>query len=377
MADGRRVLAAGGRLRCLRPSLPNLRSASPRRAAALLLGARAVTLLAAAPFIPLAGAAAIVLAARRPNLRDGGDAGDRCGVVRGGGLFSRRRCSTARRPATTLGEVAPGLTLGVRGRTAGDAVRLDRVVSLDPQFDLFDRLHAGAWGARPDPFLRLLRGGAVRRRRRGFAANLFTLFLFYELLTVSTWPLVTHAGTDRGAAFGAGLSRYSSRHVDRASAAGDRRHMGGRRNSGLRARRHPRRKGGARRHGGAVRTLHFRHRQGGDHAVPSLAAGGDGGADTGKRAFARCRGGQGGGVRGPQGDSLRVRRRRNGRRATGPMAGVARRVHPGGGIAGGVDERQPQGAAGLFDGEVRGSPISSSARRWRARAPSSAAGCTC
>ncbi|MEE1544887.1 MAG: proton-conducting transporter membrane subunit, partial [Alphaproteobacteria bacterium] len=30
-----------------------------------------------------------------------------------------------------------------------------------------------------------------------FAANLFTLFLFYELLTISTYPLVTHAGTDK------------------------------------------------------------------------------------------------------------------------------------------------------------------------------------
>ena len=28
-----------------------------------------------------------------------------------------------------------------------------------------------------------------------FSANLFTLFLFYELLTISTYPLVTHAGT--------------------------------------------------------------------------------------------------------------------------------------------------------------------------------------
>ncbi|MDX1734254.1 MAG: proton-conducting transporter membrane subunit [Halioglobus sp.] len=29
-----------------------------------------------------------------------------------------------------------------------------------------------------------------------YAGNLFTLFLFYELLSLSTWPLVTHAGTD-------------------------------------------------------------------------------------------------------------------------------------------------------------------------------------
>lgn len=30
-----------------------------------------------------------------------------------------------------------------------------------------------------------------------FAQNLFTLFLFYEVLTLSTYPLVTHAGTDK------------------------------------------------------------------------------------------------------------------------------------------------------------------------------------
>ena len=29
-----------------------------------------------------------------------------------------------------------------------------------------------------------------------FAANLLTLFLFYELLTLVTYPLVTHHGTD-------------------------------------------------------------------------------------------------------------------------------------------------------------------------------------
>jgi len=29
-----------------------------------------------------------------------------------------------------------------------------------------------------------------------FASNLFTLFIFYEVLTLSTYPLVTHAGTD-------------------------------------------------------------------------------------------------------------------------------------------------------------------------------------
>ncbi|MDX1518703.1 MAG: monovalent cation/H+ antiporter subunit D family protein, partial [Gammaproteobacteria bacterium] len=30
-----------------------------------------------------------------------------------------------------------------------------------------------------------------------FSANLFTLFLFYEILTLSTWPLVTHSQSDQ------------------------------------------------------------------------------------------------------------------------------------------------------------------------------------
>ncbi len=35
-----------------------------------------------------------------------------------------------------------------------------------------------------------------------FAANMFTLFIFYEVLTVSTYPLVTHHGTDEAKAAG-------------------------------------------------------------------------------------------------------------------------------------------------------------------------------
>jgi multicomponent Na+:H+ antiporter subunit D len=33
-----------------------------------------------------------------------------------------------------------------------------------------------------------------------FAGNLFTLFVFYELLTLVTYPLVTHHGTDKAGA---------------------------------------------------------------------------------------------------------------------------------------------------------------------------------
>ncbi len=43
-----------------------------------------------------------------------------------------------------------------------------------------------------------------------FAANLFTLYLFYEALTFSTYPLVTHAGTDEANAAG---KRYIAYHL--------------------------------------------------------------------------------------------------------------------------------------------------------------------
>ena len=50
-----------------------------------------------------------------------------------------------------------------------------------------------------------------------FAGNLFTLFVFYEMLTLITYPLVTHHGTDGGAQRRARLPRRADGHVDRAS----------------------------------------------------------------------------------------------------------------------------------------------------------------
>ncbi len=43
-----------------------------------------------------------------------------------------------------------------------------------------------------------------------FSANLFTLFLFYELLTLSTYPLVTHSGTAEAKKEGEYISDYYS-----------------------------------------------------------------------------------------------------------------------------------------------------------------------
>ena len=53
-----------------------------------------------------------------------------------------------------------------------------------------------------------------------FAGNLLTLFLFYEALTLVTYPLVTHHGTDEARRGGPRLPRHPDRHLDRAAAAG-------------------------------------------------------------------------------------------------------------------------------------------------------------
>ena len=48
-----------------------------------------------------------------------------------------------------------------------------------------------------------------------FSGNLLTLFIFYEVLTLSTYPLVTHSGTEAAKKGGTNLSRYSIDYVDR------------------------------------------------------------------------------------------------------------------------------------------------------------------
>ena len=68
---------------------------------------------------------------------------------------------------------------------------------MDREHGLLDRLRAGDRAEVPDPVLRLLRPGDDERHRHRFASNLFTLFVFYELMTLVTYPLVAHAGTPR------------------------------------------------------------------------------------------------------------------------------------------------------------------------------------
>ena len=66
---------------------------------------------------------------------------------------------------------------------------------MDPDLVLLHRLHAFSQGARSNPVLCLLRSGSLCHRGVAFSANLFTLFLFYEGLTLVTYPLVAHKET--------------------------------------------------------------------------------------------------------------------------------------------------------------------------------------
>ena len=137
-----------------------------------------------------------------------------------------------------------------------------------------------------------------------FAANLFTLFLFYEVLTLSTYPLVVHAATRRRCAaaalyilmlLGTSTVLFLPAIVAAWALAGTLDFT----------------PGGILADGGHVVVtgccccaLRVRHRQGSSDAVSRLAARRHGGADAGQRAAARGRGGEGGRVRHPQGRRL-------------------------------------------------------------------------
>ena len=88
----------------------------------------------------------------------------------------------------------PGLSHCVQGGTSGYAIRRTGLRTLDRQFDLFHRLYARQQGEEPDPFFICFALALSATMGVAFAGNLLTLFLFYELLTLSTYPLVSHKG---------------------------------------------------------------------------------------------------------------------------------------------------------------------------------------
>jgi multicomponent Na+:H+ antiporter subunit D len=155
----------------------------------------------AALVLPLLGAVGIALAGKLPNLREGITLSTAlvlfiCVVQLLDPVLAGAR------PELTLIEPLPGLPLAFR---------------VEPLGLIFALIASGLWIVNSIYSIGYMRGNHEQHQTRfyvcfalaiagalaiAFAANLLTLFLFYEVLTLITYPLVTHAGTDKARAGG-------------------------------------------------------------------------------------------------------------------------------------------------------------------------------
>jgi multicomponent Na+:H+ antiporter subunit D len=146
--------------------------------------------------LPLAGAAGIALAGRtRANLRE------TVTLLTAGGLAITvwsllPRVMAGERPGVSVTELLPGVAIAFR---------------VEPLGMLFAALASGLWIVNSLYSIGYMRGNNEQHQTRfyvmfavslaatmgvAFAGNLITLFLFYEMLTLSTYPLVAHKGDE-------------------------------------------------------------------------------------------------------------------------------------------------------------------------------------
>ncbi len=149
--------------------------------------------IAAAILLPLAGAAGIVLAGRWPNLRES------------------VTLLVAVALAVTVGTLLPEVMAG--GRPALMVAALLPGVAIEFEVEplgmLFAALASVLWVVNSIYSIGYMRANKEKHQTRfyvcfaiaiaatmgiAFAGNLLTLFLFYEVLTLSTYPLVSHKG---------------------------------------------------------------------------------------------------------------------------------------------------------------------------------------
>jgi multicomponent Na+:H+ antiporter subunit D len=145
--------------------------------------------------IPYAGALVIALAHRRPRLRDALGWVAAIGFL-GAVLTLAGPVLEGQGRRQVLWELMPGLSLAFRVEPLGLLFALI-AASLWPLATLYAQRYMQALGYR-----HLARFFACYAMAIGsaagvaFADNLLTLFVFYEILTLSTYPLVTHTGTE-------------------------------------------------------------------------------------------------------------------------------------------------------------------------------------
>jgi multicomponent Na+:H+ antiporter subunit D len=152
--------------------------------------------LVAALAAPLAAAGAAPLLGRWPDVREAAS------LVAGGTSLAAvaslvPRVAAGERPRLQLFDVLPDLSLAFE---------------VEPLGLLFALVASGLWIVTTCYSIGYLRGHGEGHQSRFFAcfalaiaaalgvalaSNLFTLFLFYELLTLSTYPLVAHHGDER------------------------------------------------------------------------------------------------------------------------------------------------------------------------------------
>lgn len=145
--------------------------------------------------VPVFGAILVTLAGRWPNVREA------ITLATGGALLAivitlLPGVLDGDRPYVLLVETLPGLPIAL---------------SAEPLGMLFALIAASLWIVTSIYAIGYMRGHHEKNQTRFFAAfavaiastmgvafadNMFTLFLFYEALTISTYPLVTHAGTE-------------------------------------------------------------------------------------------------------------------------------------------------------------------------------------
>lgn len=146
--------------------------------------------------LPLVGALLIALAGRiGPNAREAATAITSIALIYVvWGMLPA--LMSGERPAVEVSQVLPGLSIAFK---------------VEPLGMLFAALASGLWLINSIYSIGYMRGNKEKNQTRfftcfalalsatmgvAFAGNLFTLFLFYELLTLSTYPLVSHKGDE-------------------------------------------------------------------------------------------------------------------------------------------------------------------------------------
>ena len=150
--------------------------------------------IALALITPLIAAIGIVLTTKTPNLRE------TITLLSGAILFAficflLHQVSNGQNASFKLFEVIPNLMIAF---------------DIEPLGMLFATIASGLWIINSLYSIGYMRGNQEENQTRfyicfaiaisssmgiAFAGNMFTLFIFYEILTLSTYPLVTHKGT--------------------------------------------------------------------------------------------------------------------------------------------------------------------------------------